>query len=870
MKKFIAIALSLVLLCGSVLLCLSITASAESLYIRKIVSVVYDDSGSMKGDKAKYANYAMKSFCGMLNSEDQLFITYMNSGKNKTTTEKIDLSSGNIQSSVNNIRDNSYGGTPFGAVEQAYNTLKSVADSNPNTQYWLVVITDGEFDGLSNDSDSLGNSRELDTRFSGYVASKMPNGTNPQLTFLSIGTKASHPTQNQSKGIYVYSAENASGIIKAMSDMADRISGRTRLQKSNISKIDDKTIQVSSAIPLLNIAAFTQGSNAKLVNVSFNDGVSIPISRSVSLSYPNDSDLVGGAFLVGDSKKIIDAGTYNMTFDKEVDIENVIVLFEPALEVKMALMLNNKKVTDYQALDDVMEGDKISVSYQIYEMGTDKVISPSLLPPGTKFEATVFEDGNIASQNSGDDMRLPEYTLNKVNTEVKVAVIIEGFNPIEYSIKFTPTEYTKRHFYTMSAEYGSGVKSVKIDDIANNKDLMICFTVYDDGVAITDPEVVKALKPVISASPAGNRGVTTYSDDGKIVFTPNAADYTSSNVDSFDVNVSCSIEDGTSESKTYTVLMAKYQVIPVNPSSSIKKTEFFNNDVSASFYITKDGVRLDKAAVENGISVSLNEEHSDLKMKVEVAPDGTITVTPYSEEEFFVSGCWIGNGFKYITVSGSDITLTFNHTYGSATAVIDVTEENIWTYVVLPILTFVVSAVILVILLVCYIVALIKKPRYNERAVLYLGQIEYNDGNSQIITSLEKVYLGELNKTGIGILCPKVKKNEVGDKITITIHACPNNTIACESGIQFQGKLLSYYYQEDFKRPENFLTLFDEQDEDASKYIIQLIQPNLENIFNSPTGIVSFSNEDCFLFNCNVENENIKYAQFFIYTIDTN
>ena len=44
---------------------------------RKIVSVVYDDSGSMDGDKWAYANYAMQSFCGMLNSDDQLFITYM-------------------------------------------------------------------------------------------------------------------------------------------------------------------------------------------------------------------------------------------------------------------------------------------------------------------------------------------------------------------------------------------------------------------------------------------------------------------------------------------------------------------------------------------------------------------------------------------------------------------------------------------------------------------------------------------------------------------------------------------------------------------------------------------------------------------------
>ena len=53
------------------------SASEKSTYIKKIVSLVYDDSGSMLGDKWAYANYAVQTFCGMLNSEDQLYITYM-------------------------------------------------------------------------------------------------------------------------------------------------------------------------------------------------------------------------------------------------------------------------------------------------------------------------------------------------------------------------------------------------------------------------------------------------------------------------------------------------------------------------------------------------------------------------------------------------------------------------------------------------------------------------------------------------------------------------------------------------------------------------------------------------------------------------
>ena len=68
-------------------------------------------------------------------------------------------------------------------------------------------------------------------------------------------------------------------------------------------------------------------------------------------------------------------------------------------------------------------------------------------------------------------------------------------------------------------------------------------------------------------------------------------------------------------------------MVPVDTGKSIKKTELFDNQVSVSFYITKDGVKLDKDAVEKHISVLLNEEYASLKTNVVVATDGTITIT---------------------------------------------------------------------------------------------------------------------------------------------------------------------------------------------------------------------------------------------------
>jgi len=781
MKRLFSIVLAIAMLVTA-LPGLSLLASAESLYIRKIVSVVYDDSGSMKGNKWAYANYAMQAFCGMLNSEDQLYITYMSrSKKSSYDPNKVDLSAGGIQNSVDEIRTHKdSSSTPYGAVEMAYNKLKSVNDSNPNTQYWLVVITDGAFDECSSMNSSKKKSF-LNENFRKYAESVMPNGTNPQVTFLGIGGVVA-PDEDLEKGIYTYSASDAGGIIDAMSQMADRISGRTRLQKSAITKINDNTIQVSSTIPLLNIAVFAQGVDAKITGVTASGGKSIPISRKATLQYPGISELVGGAYLVGDSQNVIAAGTYNITFDKAVELEDVIILFEPALEMRMTITLNGQKITDLKELENAMENDKVSVSCKIYEMGTDVEVDPALLPPGTKYEITVREQGQVVERISGEDMKLTDYVLKNVETQITAAAIIEGFNPIDYSAKFTPTKYVPRVVYTITPSYGSDVKSIKFDKIANNKDLTICFTVFADGVAMTDPTAVMALNPAITVSPQGNDGSITYSNDGKIVFTPNAASVTTSNEGSFDVEVVCTLGNGTSASAIYTVLLAEYQVVPIDGTQAVKKTELFGNTVGVSFYITKDGVKMGKEAVEKHIAVLLNEEFADLKNDISVAADGTITVIPYSEEEHTLTfWSWWFNWAYYFGLPDQDAVVTLNHAFGTADAVIDVVDEDT-KYLILNVWLPLILETIVLGLLITWIILIVTKPRYLKSATLFVGDIKYNSENgSHMVRNFSPVKLDKFNRVKRGNGRLKFKKTaDVVSANGIKIRADRGGRIICE------------------------------------------------------------------------------------------
>lgn len=789
--KRIAIFLLAVVMVFSITASVVKPASAESMYIRKIVSVVYDDSGSMGGDKWAYANYAMQTFCGMLNSEDQLFVTYMSHSQaySNYDPEEIDLSAGGIQDSVDDIRGHvDSGSTPFKAVQIAYNKLKSVQDSNPNTQYWLVVITDGAFDEYGSGASAK---RTLNQEFQSYTSSVMPNGTNPQVTFMGIGGVVA-PDQNEKQGIYTFNAQNAGDIVDTMASMADRISGRTRLAKSDIKKVDDNTIEISSAIPLLNIAVLVQGTNAKITGASYSNEMQIPVSRDVKLYYPGYSNLVGGAFLVGDSQKVIGSGTYEITFDRKIDLDEVVILYEPALEMRMTITVNGKEITDYNELDQVMEGDTVSVSCKIYEMGTNNEISPDLLPPGTKFEVSVSEDGTVVDKSTGEEMQLKDYILKQKDTQIKASVLIEGFNPIDFVVVFTPQKYVPKVVYTIVPSFVDGVKSVKLDDIAANKDMAIEFTVYADGVAMTDSNAVKALNPVITVAPQGNSGTITYSNDGKILFTPNTASIPASGVESFDVNVTCAIDDGTSVTETYTVLISDYQVHSTNAASPVIKTEFFGNRTGVSFYITKDGVKLDKAAVEQQISVLLNEAHSDLYVEVTVDADGTVNVIPYSNEDYSLSFFyWFVHWYDYLfRLSGEDVVVTLSHAYGNADATVTVVQQSVG-YILLNVVLPLVLEVATLAFLIWWLCCILLKPKFPEGASLYVFLVRYKgeEGNRyHEISSMTEVMLEEYNTLAYRWK-PTMKTMPICVDKELVVSAGAGGMLLCHVPIYFSGRI---------------------------------------------------------------------------------
>lgn len=132
-----------------------------------------------------YANYALQALCGLLNSDDQLYITYMSEAEKNPNLNPpgIDLGASKVQDSVDTIRQHAqYGNTPYSSIDVAFKKLQSTKDSNVNTQYWLVIITDGAFQSAGGNVSGA----ELNEKLNSYFQTQMPNGSTPQVSYEDV------------------------------------------------------------------------------------------------------------------------------------------------------------------------------------------------------------------------------------------------------------------------------------------------------------------------------------------------------------------------------------------------------------------------------------------------------------------------------------------------------------------------------------------------------------------------------------------------------------------------------------------------------------------------------------------------------------
>lgn len=493
MKRIAAITMLFIL---SFSILFGLNASAKSQYIPKFVSVVYDDSGSVHQNGLKnwaYANYAMQSFCGLLNKQDKLFVTYLSTPDKPV---EMDLLS-NKQQTIEGIRNHSDSkDTPFSAIDSAYNVFAGIPNSSKSTQYWLVIITDGKFithEKTETTEEVLTSQTELSQKLNNMAQSKMPNGSTVKIMYLAIGSDAISPDPAQVKNMFLYpeygskTVFSGETIVGIMSTIADKIAGKTRLNSAQITFLDDKTVKVESKIKLVNIAVLSQKNAAKLLSAKIENGKDLNLEQSISLTYPQvsgritDENLNGSISLIGTDEENINAGTYILSFSEAVAADSFAVLFEPAIEIRMMLYYpDGREITDVGVL---LPGDTIHILYKAFETGTDNEVSLDSLGTSAKHGLTYYEDGNKTGSTVNDQSA---YIITLTGAEIKISsfIVIEGFEPIESIIEFTPKQTTG---YTAVASENDGSEIGRRKLINNEKTvrfiiimfLLFCFFSMD-------------------------------------------------------------------------------------------------------------------------------------------------------------------------------------------------------------------------------------------------------------------------------------------------------------------------------------------------------------------------------------------------------
>lgn len=393
---------------------------------KKIISVVYDDSGSMAGERWTYANYSLQTLTSLLNTQDELYVTYMS---DPSDAKKISLT--DIQDSVDKIRDKEDShNTPEESIDTAVGKLDSVKGTDATTQYWLIIMTDGAINGMSNE--------ELQKKIDSVKNKKMDNGSSMYIDYLGMGD-AWNIKADEANGLYSFKATDDK-ILDVMKALANQISGRIEVDSSNITQVDKKTVKVHSELPLYSLSVLSQESDAKVLSAKAEN--ELDVERNISLNATDlkngikKEKMFGNAAVISNGSKAIYQGDYTINFSKKVDVKNLTFLYEPAIEFIVNITKQGIKVDDPKTLK---VGDKIDIEIVPVVPGTDTQISDSVLPKNTAFGVQYAVNEGVVKKSSSRSLTDVKIKAGKnvINTQMQ----IPGFVPITKQVAmFHPIE----------------------------------------------------------------------------------------------------------------------------------------------------------------------------------------------------------------------------------------------------------------------------------------------------------------------------------------------------------------------------------------------------------------------------------------------
>jgi len=324
--------------------------------IKKVVSIVYDDSGSMNNSEAwSFASYSLQNLIGLMDINDELSVVKMSK---PSQIFDINLSSDSARKSdIKSVEGwKSNGNTPFSAVDTAANWLKTKKASYVNSQtmeYWLIVITDGSFvSGYPKDMKAYLNN----------LKSEMGNN-NFESVFVAIGNNVPNKVKNDwSSAVFnhLITAKNSNDIVNAMSEVVGLILGQGGKSANIIPTINDdaKSITFKTPFPLKKFIIYEQNQKVNIINIMANEK-EISVISDFSAHNPGKDDIDSRMFHCEMVNDFISVGEITIKFDSEIDVASnkFKILVIPALNVELKILDKKGNIIDDLNSVSFIEGE---------------------------------------------------------------------------------------------------------------------------------------------------------------------------------------------------------------------------------------------------------------------------------------------------------------------------------------------------------------------------------------------------------------------------------------------------------------------------------------------------------------------------------
>lgn len=383
MKRVISLLCTLALVLTMVVP--GLTARAAGAEQERVINIVYDDSGSMCSDhnqmvdRWSQALYAMEVFATMLGEEDEMNVYLMsNSGARPVRVEGSDPN--RVETIVNGL--GTTGNTPFATVT---NAAQDILGEDADKQRWLVVLTDGVFQGEGNP----------EARLAEYAAQGI------QVVYLAIDSSANAGIIFQGdpgSGFYAYDAKDSGEVLHRITEIANQIFQQQILPASHITA-SGTTVTLDVDIPLAQLLVFAQGEGVSVSGMTLNGSpLTATESHNVEVTDANTPDGWLGQTLLADGLRGVvqtytangdpfAKGTYTFTCS---DTSNVEIYYIAGAEIDCHLTYNGVEVKN----DEKHYAGEYGVSMRFLDPLTGEELKSDLLD-GAVFQAQIKNGADV-------------------------------------------------------------------------------------------------------------------------------------------------------------------------------------------------------------------------------------------------------------------------------------------------------------------------------------------------------------------------------------------------------------------------------------------------------------------------------------------